>query len=35
MVTNDDDGSINDDSDYRFWYFIYVEVLFAVITWVY
>jgi hypothetical protein len=35
MVTNDDDGSINDDFDYEFWYFLYEEVLFGIITWDY
>jgi hypothetical protein len=34
MVTNDD-GSINDDSDSGFWYLLYEEVLFGIITWVY
>jgi hypothetical protein len=32
MVTNDD-GSINDDSNCGFWYFLYKEVLFGIITW--
>jgi hypothetical protein len=35
MVTCDDDGSINDDSDCRFWYSLYEEVPFGIITWVY
>jgi hypothetical protein len=35
MVTDDDDGSINDDSNYGFWYFLYEEVLFGIITWAY
>jgi hypothetical protein len=34
MVT-DDDGSIYDDSDYGFWYFLYEQVLFGIITWDY
>jgi hypothetical protein len=33
LVTDDDDGSINDVSDYGFWYFLYEEVLFGMITW--
>jgi hypothetical protein len=28
-----DDGSINDVSNYGFWYFLYEEVLFGIITW--
>ena len=32
MVMDDYDGSINDDSDCRFWYFLYEEVLFGIIT---
>jgi hypothetical protein len=35
MVIVDDDGSINDDSKYEFWYFLYEEVLFGLITCVY
>jgi hypothetical protein len=35
LFTDDDDGDINDDSDCRFWYFHYEEVLFEIITWVY
>jgi hypothetical protein len=35
MVTDDDDGSINDDSNCGFWYFLYEEVLFGIITWAY
>jgi hypothetical protein len=31
----DDDGSINDDYDSGFWYSLYEEVLFGMITWVY
>jgi hypothetical protein len=27
MIIDDDDGSINDDSDSGFWYFLYEEVL--------
>jgi hypothetical protein len=30
-----DDGSINDVSNYGFWYFFYEEVLFGMITWDY
>jgi hypothetical protein len=33
MVTDDDDGSINDVSNNGFWYFLYEEVLFGIITW--
>jgi hypothetical protein len=33
MVT-DDDGSINDASDFEFWYFLYEEILFGIITWI-
>jgi hypothetical protein len=33
MVT-DDDGSINDVSDFEFWYFLYEEILFGIITWI-
>jgi hypothetical protein len=33
MVMDDDDDSINDVSNYGFWYFLYVEVLFGIITW--
>jgi spore coat protein CotH len=33
LVTDDDDGSINDVSNYGFWYFLYEEVLFGIITW--
>jgi hypothetical protein len=32
-VTDDDDGSINDVSNYGVWYFLYEEVLFGIITW--
>jgi hypothetical protein len=32
MIIDDDDGSINDDSDSGFWYFLYEEVLFGMIT---
>jgi hypothetical protein len=38
MVTDDDDdddGSINDGSNCGFLYFLYEEVLFGIITWVY
>jgi hypothetical protein len=35
LVTHDDDGSINDVSNYGFWYFLYKEVFFGIITWVY
>jgi hypothetical protein len=34
MVTNDDDGSINDVSNHGFWYFLYEEVFLGIITWV-
>jgi hypothetical protein len=33
LVTDDDDGSINDVSNYGFWCFLYEEVLFGIITW--
>jgi hypothetical protein len=33
LVTDDDDGSINDVSNYGFWYLIYEEVLVGIITW--
>jgi hypothetical protein len=33
MVADDDDGSINDVSNYGFWYFLYEEILFRIITW--
>jgi hypothetical protein len=33
MVTDDDDGSINDVSNYGFWYFLFDEVFFGVMTW--
>jgi hypothetical protein len=32
MVTIDDDGFVNDDSGYGFWYFLYEEVLLGIIT---
>jgi hypothetical protein len=32
LVTDDDDGPINDVSNYGFWYFLYEEVLFGIIT---
>jgi hypothetical protein len=28
-----DDGSLNDISNYEFWYFLYEEVLFQITTW--
>jgi hypothetical protein len=34
-LVTDDDGSINDVSNYGFWYFLYEEVLLRIITWVY
>jgi hypothetical protein len=34
LVTDDDDGSIIDVSKYGFWYFLYEEVHFGMITWV-
>jgi hypothetical protein len=34
MVIDDDDGSLNYDSDYGFWYFLYEDVLFRIVTWV-
>jgi hypothetical protein len=33
LVTDDDDGSINDVSNYGFWYFLNEEVLFGIINW--
>jgi hypothetical protein len=33
LVLVDDDGYINDVSNYGFWYFLYEEVLFGIITW--
>jgi hypothetical protein len=33
LVTYDDDGSLNDISNYGFWYFLYEEVLFGITTW--
>jgi hypothetical protein len=33
LVIDDDDGSINDVSNYGFWYFLYEEVIFGIITW--
>jgi hypothetical protein len=33
MITFDDDGSINDDPDYGFRYFLYEDVLLGIITW--
>jgi hypothetical protein len=33
LVTDDDDGSINDVSNYGFWYFLYKDVLFGIPTW--
>jgi hypothetical protein len=32
MVTIDDDGFVNDDSGYGFWYFLYEEVLLGILT---
>jgi hypothetical protein len=32
MITDDGGVSINDASNYTFWYFLYEEVLFAIIT---
>jgi hypothetical protein len=32
MVIVDDGGSIKDASSYGFWYFLYEEVLFGIIT---
>jgi hypothetical protein len=32
MVTDDDDDFINNVSNYGFWYFLYEEVLFGIIT---
>jgi hypothetical protein len=33
LVIDDNDGSINDVSNYGFWYFLYEEVLFGITTW--
>jgi hypothetical protein len=33
MFMDNDDGSINDASNYGFWYFLYEEILFGIITW--
>jgi hypothetical protein len=33
MVTDDDDGFMNDDCG--FWYFLYEEIPFGILTWVY
>jgi hypothetical protein len=30
MVKDDDDGSVNDVSNYGFWYFLYEEVLLGI-----
>jgi hypothetical protein len=33
IVIDDDDGFNDDDSNHGFWYFLYEEVLFGIITW--
>jgi hypothetical protein len=33
VIDDDDDGSINDVSNYEFWYFLYEEIIFGIITW--
>jgi predicted transport protein len=33
VTDDDDDGSINDVSNYGFWCFLYEEVLIEIITW--
>jgi hypothetical protein len=35
MIIDDDVGSINDDFDSGFWYFLYEGVFVGMITWVY
>jgi hypothetical protein len=33
LATIYDDGINDDDSDYKFWYFLYEEISFGLMTW--